>query len=936
MLYRGLVMTTSLRTRLLAALALVACSIGPPSWAVLEEADAPSAENQAAPAAPSQVWPRRFEVDDDTFTVYPLQLERWQNVRLDARAAVEVPPGDAERSLFGVVSVSAQTDLDEASGMVTVHDFEARSGSFPTAQQHATEYLDAVRRHLATVTWEVSRERLNENLAIDRAAARNRSQPLRNDPPRIVYVATPTVLVPIDGAPVLREMDGLGLQRVLNTRALLLQDPSAKRYFLYVAGYWLEATALDGPWTEAHVLPMKLDDAKRQAQEAGAVDLLEDDEQASARAPAVLVSTGATELVQTDGPPQYTPIGRTDLLFVSNSPNRLFLDLRTQMHYVLLAGRWYRTPSLASGPWTFVPGSNLPADFALIPDGHPTGGVRAAVPGTPQAQEATIANDVPELATVTRSAARLEITYDGAPQFRPIEGTSLEAAVNAPVPVIRVDWHSYYALDNGVWFFSDSAEGPWTAATSVPAVVYTIPRNDPLHYVTYVRVYDATNEQVYVGYTPGYVGSYASVGGTVVYGSGWYYRPWIGTVWYAPPVTWGFGFSFWYSWWDPWPWPYYAWPVWRPVPCFRPAWGPWPHHHVGVRHFNPVGVVPAKTWSGHPHTRHFVAGSGERDRHAFRGHRSGMHDIYRRWDPQHTARSGPRFGSPVRGDATRERSPSFHDRADQRHGQRADAPRWVRPGDRTNFQDGSSGQRAMRPGERSNFQDGSSSQRWMRPGDRAAGQDRSWVRRPGDRMTPPDRAAAPRSPGLRVEPRTPLGASPPAATPRSPGLRVDDPAAQSRQRQFDHRERIGDSRRTQPDIQRRLFRQEGAAPPQQDSSPNIPPRMRQPSWSDTGRQFRGAPQREDFRRERWRSPAANAPGSGIAPPQARERQWRSDRAGPSPSASPPGNRMPGNGMRGNGIREAPRARGDGFMRDPGSGSRGGSAFGPRQGGPVMR
>ena len=128
MLYRGLVMTTSLRTRLLAALALVACSIGPPSWAVLEEADAPSAENQAAPAAPSQVWPRRFEVDDDTFTVYPLQLERWQNDRLDARAAVEVQPGDAERSLFGVVSVSAQTDLDEASGMVTVHDFGQAAG----------------------------------------------------------------------------------------------------------------------------------------------------------------------------------------------------------------------------------------------------------------------------------------------------------------------------------------------------------------------------------------------------------------------------------------------------------------------------------------------------------------------------------------------------------------------------------------------------------------------------------------------------------------------------------------------------------------------------------------------------------------------------------------------------------------------------------------
>jgi hypothetical protein len=326
-----------------------------------------------------------------------------------------------------------------------------------------------------------------------------------------------------------------------------------------------------------------LDEAKRQAEAAGAVDLLEDDEAVSSRAPGVIVSTGPTELVQTDGPPQYAPIGRTDLLFVSNSPNRLFLDLRTQTHYVLLAGRWYRTPSLARGPWDYVPGPDLPAGFAMIPDGHPTEGVRVAVPGTPQAQEAAIANGVPEFATVKRSAARLEITYDGPPQFRPIEGTRLEAAVNAPVPVIRVDWRTHYALDNGVWFFSDSPDGPWTAATSVPPVVYTIPRSDPLHYVTYVRVYDATPEVVYVGYRPGYVGSYATIDGTVVYGSGWYYRPWIGTVWYATPVTWGFGFSFWYSWWDPWPHRVW-WGGWRPVPCFRPAWGAWAHRHVGAKH----------------------------------------------------------------------------------------------------------------------------------------------------------------------------------------------------------------------------------------------------------------------------------------------------------------------------------------------------------------
>jgi hypothetical protein len=220
-------MSTSIRNILgAAALAVAACTISTASWA-LKDADEASADQAAA--SQSQLWPSRFYAGDDAFTVYPLQLERWESDRLEARAAVAVQPADADRPLFGVVSVSARTDVDQASGMVTVHDIEAGSGSFPTAPERATGYIDAVRRHLASLTWRVSRDRLHEDLAIDQAAEGSRSQPLRNDPPRIVYVASPAILVPIDGEPVLRDMDALGLRRVLNTRALILQDASTHR-----------------------------------------------------------------------------------------------------------------------------------------------------------------------------------------------------------------------------------------------------------------------------------------------------------------------------------------------------------------------------------------------------------------------------------------------------------------------------------------------------------------------------------------------------------------------------------------------------------------------------------------------------------------------------------------------------------------------------------
>ena len=43
---------------------------------------------------------------------------------------------------------------------------------------------------------------------------------------------------------------------------------------------------------------------------------------------------------------------------------------------------------------------------------------------------------------------------------------------------------------------------------------------------------------VRVGYLPGYVGSYV-YGGTVVFGTGYVYRPWLGAYYYPRPVTWG-------------------------------------------------------------------------------------------------------------------------------------------------------------------------------------------------------------------------------------------------------------------------------------------------------------------------------------------------------------------------------------------------------------
>lgn len=252
-------------------------------------------------------------------------------------------------------------------------------------------------------------------------------------------------------------------------------------------------------------------------------------------------------MIQSAGVPNFVPIDGTNLLEVKNSDSALFLYLTTNQCYVLISGRWFTAP-VFTGPWTYISGKTLPPDFAKIPPQSSKFNVEASVPGTPEANEAVIANSIPQTAAVNRSAAQLQVDYvpeTAQPKFNPIADTPLQYAVNTSVPVVRVDAKTYYACQNGIWFDATSPVGPWVIATSVPAIIYTIPVSCPIHYVTYVRVYGSTPEVVYVGYTPGYMGVMVAPDGTVVYGTGYYYPPYVaGTVYVAQPATYGYGASF--------------------------------------------------------------------------------------------------------------------------------------------------------------------------------------------------------------------------------------------------------------------------------------------------------------------------------------------------------------------------------------------------------
>ena len=239
-------------------------------------------------------------------------------------------------------------------------------------------------------------------------------------------------------------------------------------------------------------------EAKQDDQGQGAAQKVE---AKAGKVPEVLVSTVPAELWSPRASPSYTPIKDTNLLYVSNTESNIFMDTATQEHYALISGRWFKTKSLAEGPWSYVAPNQLPADFAKIPENSVKGFVLVNVASTPQAKEAVLDNSIPQTAIIDRKKATTKVNYAGEPKFEKIADTDLEYAVNTGKSVFK-EGTKYYAVDQGVWYEADSPNGPWQVSVNPPKEVDKIPPSNPRYNAKYVKVYDSTDDDRHRGLHP--------------------------------------------------------------------------------------------------------------------------------------------------------------------------------------------------------------------------------------------------------------------------------------------------------------------------------------------------------------------------------------------------------------------------------------------------
>jgi hypothetical protein len=564
----------------------------------------PAAAQTSTPA--QQQWPNVTVRNGVTNTIYQPQIESWDHKTLKASSAVSVQANNSRAATFGVINFTARTHVDRAERQVVVENIQVTGTVFPSAAEKADDYRRDFGAILPLAVSSLPLDTLEASLGISEARRKTAGQPIKNDPPAIIFSTKPAMLVSLDGPPKYHPVPDTKLQRVANTRALILRDDSGK-YFLHLFDGYVTAAALEGPWTIATTIPADVTTAQTQAVKAKQVDLLAGQENPQTKekpslrstpVPTLYVVTAPTELVVTFGDPKWVPLPPTELLYATNTASHIFKEVADQKTYVLISGRWFRSPSF-QGPWEFVPASALPKDFANIPDESAQENVKASVSGTSQAQEAAIANDIPHDVKVDRSKATISppLEYDGAPELKQITGTPLSFVVNCQTPVIKVDERSWYACQNGIWFMANSLNGPWSAATSVPEVIYTIPPSSPLHYVTYVTVSSYDPNFIWSSATPGYYGTEVSPDGVVVYGTGYNYPAYVGNSLYvAYPLTYGYGFN---PCWTPWGgWAFglaagwataASWDWWCGCPA-APFWGPYWAGCYG-QHYNAFGGI---------------------------------------------------------------------------------------------------------------------------------------------------------------------------------------------------------------------------------------------------------------------------------------------------------------------------------------------------------
>jgi len=155
----------------------------------------------------------------------------------------------------------------------------------------------------------ISLDRLSASLAAAEREKKSLAE-LRNDPPKIVFSDELAVLLLFDGEPRFVPIENTSWERAVNTPFAVAREARSGTCYLSSGTLWYSAKNPLGPWSYTASPP---EDLVKMAPEPDPEDV------APQTPPRIIVATEPTEVVSTDGKPEWQSLPGGQLLYVENT-----------------------------------------------------------------------------------------------------------------------------------------------------------------------------------------------------------------------------------------------------------------------------------------------------------------------------------------------------------------------------------------------------------------------------------------------------------------------------------------------------------------------------------------------------------------------------------------------------------------------------------------
>ena len=197
-------------------------------------------------------WPREDISNGTRLIIYQPQVDDWKDFQdLSWRMAISLTP-KGRKEVVGVVEMKGNTDVDNVAKVAIITNPQVTGTYFPSLDKANAEKMEQLFKTFVPPTFSISLHSLIASTPKKEAPA---GAQLNNDPPKIFVGYRPSILLSVNGEPVLSEVPNTNLKFVVNTQWPLFFDEANSTYYLAVGQQWLTTNSLEGQWSATKKLP---------------------------------------------------------------------------------------------------------------------------------------------------------------------------------------------------------------------------------------------------------------------------------------------------------------------------------------------------------------------------------------------------------------------------------------------------------------------------------------------------------------------------------------------------------------------------------------------------------------------------------------------------------------------------------------------------------